>query len=145
MKFQPKIFSLEEANALIPELEALLNRLHGKKTACERLHDMLLMDELLKEAESAKGTAEQSPKEAAGGSGHGEEEALRLDGSILDIQNEIEQIRSFGCIPRNLERGWIDFQGRRDGQIVYFCWRRGETSIRFYSSEPLSVERLPLV
>ncbi len=131
-----RIFSLEEANALIPELEALLECLHGKKRACERLHDMLLMDELLKEVESSRGNP---------ASGSLEEEALRLEGSILEIQNEIEKIRSFGCIPRNLEHGWIDFQGQRNGQTIYFCWRRGEKSIQFYSSDASSSERLPLI
>ncbi len=131
-----RVFSLEEANALIPELEARLECLHGKKKACERLHDMLLMDELLKEAESSRGTS--------GASGRLEEEALRLEDSILEIRNEIEKIRSFGCILRNLERGWVDFQGQRNGQTVYFCWRRGERTIQFYSNDSSSSERLPL-
>ena len=137
MEFKSKVFSLEEANALIPELEALLEKLNGKKQGCERLHDMLLMDELLKEVESSKG--------ASFPSGHLEEEARRLDGSVLEIQNEIEKIRSLGCIPRSLERGWIDFPGQRDGRTVYFCWRRGEKTIRFYTLDSTSPERLPLV
>ena len=136
MKFQPKTFSVEEANALIPELEALLECLQSKKKACERLHDMLLMDELLKEAESSRGNS--------GASGALEEEVLRFEGSILEIQAEIEKIRSFGCIPRNLERGWIDFQGQWEGRAVYFCWRRGEKTIQFYSSDSAGAERLPL-
>ena len=136
MKFQPKNFSVEEANALIPELEALLECLQGKKKACEKLHDMLLMDELLKEAESSRSVS--------GASAPLEEEALRFEGPILEIQAQIEKIRSVGCIPRNLERGWIDFQGQWAGQPVYFCWRRGEKSIQFYSSGSTGAERLPL-
>lgn len=136
MKFQPKIFSVEEANALIPELEVLLECLQGKRKACEQLHDMLLMDELLKEAEFSRGTSSAARSL--------EEEALRFEGAILEVQAEIEKIRSFGCIPRNLERGWIDFQGQWKGRTVYFCWRRGEKTIQFYSSDSAGAERLPL-
>ena len=137
MEFQPKVFSLEEANALIPELETLLACLDGKKEACERLHDMLLMDELLREAEAVQGAATAA-------SGHLEEEARRLDGSVVEIRREMEKIKALGCILRSLERGWIDFPGRLAGQAVYFCWRRGEKTIQFYSVDSKSSERLPL-
>ena len=136
MKTPFKIFTLEEAHALIPQLEILLGELDGKKQLCERLHDMLLMDELLKEAESSKGKA--------GPSDPLENEARRLDGSVVEIQTEIEKIRSLGCIPRSLERGWIDFPAQRDGRVVFFCWRRGEKAIRFYSADSGNGERLPL-
>lgn len=131
-----RLFTLEEANALIPALEALLEKLDGKKQVCERLHDMLLIDELLKEAESSKGKHNSS--------GDLEEEAQRLDGSVLEIQNEIEKIRSMGCIPRSLERGWIDFPAQWEGRTVYFCWRRGEKAIQFYYCDTANPERLPL-
>ena len=137
MEFQTKVFSLEEANALIPEIESLLEKLDGKKKTCEKLHDMLLMNELLKEAESARNASPASDPL--------DEEARRLDGSVFEIQSEIKKIRSLGCIPRSLERGWVDFPGRLSGQVVYFCWRRGEKSIRFYSMGLESSERLPLI
>ncbi len=136
MGFQPKVFSIEEANALIPQLELLLERLDGKKKACERLHDMLLMDELMEKAESARGNS--SSRDVL------EEEASRLDGLVLEIRSEIAKIRSLGCIPRSLERGWIDFQTERGGQTFYFSWRRGEKSIQFYAAVSDGAERLPL-
>ena len=45
-----RLFSVQEANALLPDLEAFLYRLTQKKEQMQRLHDELFMSELLQEA-----------------------------------------------------------------------------------------------
>lgn len=119
-------FSLEEANALLPELDSRLARLIHKKEAYARCHDELLMHELLVQAEYHAGT----PADPDGI----EADIRAVEAAIEDMEKEIEQIRALGCVLRSIDRGWVDFLATRDGETIYFCWRRGEKSIQFFRS-----------
>ena len=124
MKIQPRVFSLEEANAVIPQLEILFGKLDGKKDVFARRHDELFMHELLVNAE---------PQHAADDSKHQlDHEAQTLDDLVIKVQRDIAEIHQLGCIIRNLEFGWIDFLTRRGNAMIYFCWKRGEKFIQFY-------------
>ncbi len=126
MKTPPRIFSLEEANALLPEIEAILCRIAGKKESYDRLHDQILMQELI--CQSSKFSAMQT---------HTAEQKIDDDAKTLEeawasLQKEVDEILSLGCIVRSMERGWIDFWGRHEGAQVYFCWKKGEKTIQYY-------------
>ncbi len=137
MKSIPRLFTLDEANALLPQIEALLQMFLEKKEAYERLHDVFFMHELLAKAAPSGGGVHES-------SGGLDEEARQLDHSVSELEHEIDKIRSFGCIVRNLDRGWIDFLGRsQNGEQIYFCWKRGEKSIVFYHPVNDTTQRLP--
>ncbi len=132
----PKLFSLSEVNALIPELEKILSRLMDKKVAHERLHDVHFMEELLQEATKLS--------QAASAPGL-EDGAKEVDGSILDLEKEIEKLRSMGCLLRSLEAGWVEFPAEQQGRMIYFCWRKGESAVRYYRpTTGKSTERIPL-
>ncbi|MCM8775186.1 MAG: DUF2203 domain-containing protein [Candidatus Omnitrophica bacterium] len=124
MKSTRHIFSLEEANALLAELETLLAGCHERIVTYTRRHDELLMHELLADAEGAGKTPDTSMIL--------EDDAQNVDASVLELEKEIDKLRALGCVIRDMERGWVDFPGRIEGQQVYFCWRRGEPFIRFY-------------
>lgn len=124
MKSQPRIFTLEEANALLPRLERMLSELMEKKEACERLHDYYFMDELLTQAES-EGLPDCSGARL-------DQEAQSLDRSAEEFRGEVDKIRELGCIVRSIERGSIEFQSKRDGEPIYLCWRLGETAVRYF-------------
>ena len=137
MKTSPRVFSLDEANALLPQLEALLARLEERHGRTARLHDELLMHELLHQAELPPGAAAKETDLDL--------HAQTLEASFADLEKEVEEIRAMGCVIRNLERGWMDFLGRRGDEPVYFCRRRGEKQIRFYHSvQAPAVERFPI-
>jgi len=44
----------------------------------------------------------------------------------------MNQIRSHGCLIKDLNTGLVDFLSKRDGREVYLCWRYGEPRIDFY-------------
>lgn len=128
-----KFFSLEEANAMIPELEILLTRILKKKIAHDRMHDALFMEELIQEA--AKSSTSSSLD-------HGAQE---VDGRMLDFEEDLERIRTLGCLLRSLDSGFVEFPAERQGQTIYFCWKAGEEAIQYY--RPMAAqfsERLPL-
>ena len=126
MTFRPRVFLLEEANALLPELDSSLARLVHKKEIYARCHDELLMHELLVQAEHHAGTPAADPP------GGIEADIRAVEAAIEDLEKEIEQIRALGCVLRSIDRGWVDFLSNRDGETIYLCWRRGEKSIQFF-------------
>ncbi len=129
-----RLFSVEEANALLPQLETLLSRLLQKKEALDRLHDEFFMQELLHEATAS--TEKNSRLESG---------AREVDGSVSDLDEELTQFRSLGCILRNLDAGWVEFPAEWQGTMIYYCWKKGETAIQYYRKVHAAfAERLPL-
>jgi hypothetical protein len=108
------VFGLEEANALIPQLESLLQELDGKYELFQRFQDELLFEELLEE---------YSPPET---------KLHEMEGILGELEEEIEKIQRLGCLLRHPERGLVDFLARRGEEWVYYCWRPGEKEIQFY-------------
>lgn len=121
-----KIFTVEEANGLLPQISQRLRHLLSKRDEYSRRHDEILMHELLRERESHLGS-ENLAEEL-------EQDIHALEGAILGLEHDLREIRKLGCVIRNLEKGFVDFPGRRDGKSVYFCWKLGEASIRYYHS-----------
>ncbi len=120
-----RFFTLEEVHRLLPDLEVRIARFLEKKAAYVRLHDHLLMEELLEDIEQRKGTA--SP-------GQAEQEAGKLELAVSDLEREISEMQRLGCLLHDLEKGWVDFPGRYDGTRVFLCWKWGEKTVRFYRS-----------
>ena len=138
MKNRPHLFLLEEANALLPELEKRLSSLLEKKENYARRHDELFMHELIVRAEQHGGLFPLPDDEL-------EERMHLLEKSITGLEKDIHEIHDLGCILRSLEKGWVDFLGRLEGELIYFCWQRGEKSIQFYHHLQKDItERLPL-
>lgn len=136
LKTPLRFFSLEEANSVLPKLERLLEGLDHKKEAQAKLHDTILMEELLVQAGSSG---------AASDTVACDQEAKDLDEAVANLQKDLDEIRTLGCVVRNVEQGWIDFPTKRDGELIYFCWRRGEKTIRFFHSRKSGMtERVPL-
>ena len=129
-----QFFTLEEANRLVPDLALRVDRFFSKKAATTRLHDHLFLHEILHGIESKAGRGEDPAKidEAS----QGVEEAL------MALEREIRQLKQLGCLLQDLEKGWVDFPARFGTKIIYLCWKRGETCVRFFRAE--SAERLPL-
>jgi hypothetical protein len=111
-----KVFSLDEANSLIPQLQALLDDLEKKQESFHKLQDELFFEELL----------DDSPPS--------EVQLQELEQTLHRLEKELKEIRSLGCLLRHPERGLVDFLAKEGEQWIYFCWRRGERDIQFYHS-----------
>lgn len=123
---------MEEAGELIPALEKVLKRLDAKVKASEKLHDHLLMEDLLHEA---TGSSNQALVQ---------EDQRRLDASIEELAEEIREINSLGCKVYDLTKGLFDFPGKREGSAVFFVWKRGDEQIRFYRTPQDKTKLIPL-
>ena len=132
-----RFFTLEEIHRLLPDLELRIARFLEKKAVYMRMHDHLLMEELLEDIERRKGLASAAQSE---------QEAGKLELAVSDLEREIAEMQRLGCLLHDLEKGWVDFPACRDGARIYFCWKWGEKSVRFFRpAEPSSAcERLLL-
>lgn len=113
-----KLFTLDEANALLPQVRLLLIRLHD-----------------LKEQLDAATAALDRFTPAMRGNGHGMEAIAlerRIAELIADIAPELREIAELGIEVKDLNQGLIDFPSVRDGRIVYLCWRLGEGEIAYW-------------
>ncbi len=109
-----RYFTLDEANALLPELEPLVGRLLELRARVT--HESRSMGEVLSDLRSN-----------VGGPG-----ASRLVKEFEEIELLIRRVQSYGCVVKSLEAGLLDFLCERDGRDVFLCWRYGEPSIQFF-------------
>lgn len=124
MNQNPRRFTLEEANALIPILEATLGELMRRKRDCERLHDFYFMNELLAQKEETAGIREPSVEM--------EREAAMIDEHAAAMHGLMERLRRTGCCLRHWETGRVEFLSEYRGESVFLCWGLGEKRIRHY-------------
>ena len=117
----PKLFTLAEANSLLPTLEPLMRRLQAKRQEL-REHQQTL-EEFRARAIRDGGVLPGSEIAQAKG------ESARL---LAENQEGIQQIESRGCVVKDLDHGLVDFLARRGREQVFLCWRLGESEVLFW-------------
>ncbi len=116
----PRIFTLDEATALLPRLRELLGEMQEQKAALARVREEL--GEMV---------------QLASGNGHlleAEVTAKRKEAKgPADRLNELlTELNGMGCELKGLDEGLIDFQAEREGRTVYLCWKLGEPEIVYW-------------
>ena len=113
-----RLFTLEQANQLLPRIVPTLLELRARKAA-------------LDEARAA--LARLTP--AMRGNGYGAE-AADLDGRVRQLVNDlaagVRRITELGVEVKDLDRGLVDFPSRREDRVVYLCWQLGEGAIAWW-------------
>jgi hypothetical protein len=99
-----KIFTPDEANRMLPLVSRIADDIVATYTQVQR----------------ALQTYETEKSKAA------DAEVARL---LERFQHLVEEIEALGGTVKDYERGCVDFYGEVGGQIVYLCWRRGESTI----------------
>jgi len=107
-------FTVEEANAILPEIDFLMDQLLVHRSSMIKLRREIV--ELLEMQDSDFGGSVTSS----------------LVSDFIAIERLMSEIRSHGCLIKDLNTGLVDFLSTRDGREVYLCWRYGEPSIEFY-------------
>src|SRR5262245_44261042 len=118
-----KIFSVEEANRLIPYLEETLDRLTALSREVMQLKREL---EVLSVIESS-GASGRNPDVR-----NLHERQHAYTALIGRFRTELEAVASRGCIIRDLDLGLIDFYTMARDQVVCLCWRRGEARVEHW-------------
>ena len=104
-----KLFTIEEANALLPEVRQILTKIQRSRRRLSAYRH---------EAKQAADGAEQ------GGGGMA---AGVLYATILtNFTDEIAELDAIGVQLKDFDRGLVDFPSLREGRVVLLCWQLGE-------------------
>lgn len=128
-----RFYDIDAADALIPELGAIVGVLGEQRAELVRLRDEVL----------APGKAGgEGAAQARGGSTGGEDGApisgelrltrLRMQGLIDQMAAGVARIDGLGLTLRDIERGLVDFPALVSGRQVWLCWQLGESSIGWW-------------
>ena len=113
-----KRFRVEEANAMVPRLGVLMERL---QRSALRLHDEMrgLADELCVPL-ATLATEELLRRRPA---------AAAL---VADIEDAMRAIEECGAVLKDIQLGLVDFPAEVEGGEAYLCWQFGEPEVAFW-------------
>jgi len=111
-----RYFTVEEAEALIPELERIFAAIAG-----------LIAQAELKAAALRRRRGDSDP--AAAVIEHSQVQFL-----AQGINDWLRKIADLGALPKGADPALVDFPHRLDGREVYLCWRLGEKRVTHYHS-----------
>jgi hypothetical protein len=117
----PRIFTLEEAEALLPRVEPVVRRLVELRRA---LKDIQAVLQEFRDVAARGGGAMPTGRFA-----EARAEAERL---MTGIAAGVREIEGWGCVIKDLDQGLVDFLWRRRGATVFLCWKLGEPAIRHW-------------
>ena len=104
-----KLFTVEEANSLLPNVRPIVQRI-------QRAHRRLV-------------TLQRAAKHAAEGAEHGGggmPGGLRYAHLLIDLSVGAGQLETLGIQLKDYGHGLIDFPSMRDGRVVLLCWKADE-------------------
>src|ERR1041385_5988620 len=104
-----KIFTVQEANALLPNVRTIVGKI-------QRAHR-----QLARYSEDAKKAAE-----AAERGGGGFVDGVVYAAVLNDLTTQLAELEALGVQLKDFERGLVDFPSLRDGRVVLLCWQLGE-------------------
>jgi hypothetical protein len=119
-----KLFTLAEAEALLPRVREKMLELQRCRTMLTGLQDLLA-----RSAQKSAGNGHVSETgELAGARQQAETLAAQLNGLLAELLG-------WGCQVKGLDEGLVDFPSEREGRIVLLCWRLGESRIDWWHEE----------
>ncbi|MEA2640867.1 MAG: hypothetical protein QOF51_2261 [Chloroflexota bacterium] len=117
-----RLFTVDEANALLPQLRTILADLQDARRT-------------LLDAQRALST---NPGGGPHSNGHvtPDGQAARLTHDVEAAQERLtvaaREISALGCELKDPERGMVDFRTLRDGRVAYLCWLVHEPRVLFW-------------
>jgi hypothetical protein len=104
-----KLFTVEEANSLLPNVRPIVHKV-------QRAHKQLVR-------------LEGAAREAAGGAEHGGgglSNGQRYAQLLVDLSLGATELEALGIQLKDYSHGLIDFPCMRDGRVVLLCWKADE-------------------
>lgn len=122
-----KIFTVAEANALLPDARCVLARVRAAGAAARRRADRIAVLGVL------WGDRVRDPS-------HTDHAEFRRHGAALErIGRRVEGLvrrrltaRGIRFPPGGIEHGLLDFPSTLDGRAIYLCWQLGEERVAFW-------------
>jgi len=108
-----KFYTVEEANALVPKLNPLLQRIRDTQQA-------------LAEDKTVAAVRQKASQNGGGLPGRHLSELTRT------LERDLHQLQEWGIVLRDPSIGLIDFFHQRKGETVFLCWKLGEAKVEWW-------------
>lgn len=120
----PRPWTLEEANAALPDLRELLPKLRSLEHRLRRVHaDRQRLSQFWGREFGAADNPDRPLRQRL------EEESADL---VARLEEAFERLKHDGIEVRDLDTGLLDFRSVREGEPVFLCWHRGEAAVAYY-------------
>jgi hypothetical protein len=111
-------YTIDEANALIPQVRAVLLQLAVQQRRLDASH-----------AEMHRQLDADGGPEGAVAAGRQETETAEIREGMRTLLMHLSEL---GVELRDLEMGLVDFPGDREGEPVWLCWRLSDARVAFW-------------
>ena len=122
----PRIYTLQDADAIVPEIAVIVQRLRDLRDEVVALRDA----QQLLEAALSPASADQPDADP---------ELLRLRlrtrGLVDQMQADAAWLDERDIVLRDISTGLLDFPAEASGRPIWLCWRLGEASITAWHSQ----------
>jgi hypothetical protein len=108
-----KFYTVEEANALVPKLIPLLQRIRDTQQA-------------LAEDKTVAAVRQKASQNGGGLPGR------HLSELTHTLERDLHQLQEWGIVLRDPSIGLIDFFHQRQGETVFLCWKLGESKVEWW-------------
>mgnify|MGYP004002527331 FL=1 len=109
-----KLFTLDEANAFVPQLLDLVPRIQNLSVS------------LNKDFPDIKNAREKAKWNG------GSDQGVDYLNAVLKYNDLMHRIEGMGCEVKGIREGLVDFPSLREGREVSLCWRMPEKEILFW-------------
>ncbi len=123
MAESPQVFTLEEANALVPRLSELVGVQLSRRADIERALEKLA---------ARIGTLPDAITIDEGDPDEVRRMKLDIAARVEGYQRGWRELESMGAVLKDARLGLVDFYGEVDGRRVWLCWKYGETAVTHY-------------
>lgn len=122
-----RIYSLRDADAIVPEIAVVVQRLQDLRDEVIALRDAFRLGEGV----SGGGAREADHPVEANVDAPPDRELirLRLRGVVDQMQANAAWLDERDIVLRDIATGLLDFPGEAHGQPIWLCWRLGEASV----------------
>jgi len=127
-----KLFAVDEANAALPLVRAIMKDLSELSREVIERRQRLQHLSPVRAVSSGTGPA---------GARAGEEDPYaselaqieeELEKDSRRLQEYVEELRELGVEPKNGPEGLVDFPSLLDGRVVYLCWKLDEPEVTYW-------------
>lgn len=108
-------YTIDEANALVPQVRAVLLQLAVEQRRLDEAHAE--MHRYLESNGDPDSAAEASRRE------------MEISETADGIRSLIAHLEGMGIQLRDIEMGLVDFPAERDGRRVWLCWRLADPQV----------------
>lgn len=120
----PKLFTVDEANQLLPQIRQVLQEIRQYHGRIQKLE----VEKAVEELSWLRADGTVSPKAQAGLT---ELEGLQRE-QLQQLQRELTKLEATGVQLKDMEQGLVDFFASRGDTLIFLCWKYGEGKIRFW-------------